>query len=222
MTRKLVGSFMVLVASIAAGGCAAGDSLRIHDALERPPGTPAAVPAGTPAAAVFDFAFSGTPSQEVGRDYFGVRPIVWEGSPGRAMADLVARILAEKGIRAVRVTGGEVALADAIPRITGTIDEFRVDGRRVDMVTAEDSARVVLSLSAAAPGRDAPFTTHLSADNRVQEALWVTARGVQSAMNGAANAAAEEAVRRLVAAGIVTEPAAPAGGESPPAGGGVR
>ncbi|MCL5967008.1 MAG: hypothetical protein M1550_07420 [Deltaproteobacteria bacterium] len=211
MKRICGWAFLSVLFPAVFAGCVTGKVLNFPGGLTRPAGTGGAAPAAVPTVAVLDFAWNAPASQEIGRDYFSVRPIVWKGAPGKAMADLVAAALNEKGIPAVRAAAEAGVPADVPVRLSGTLEEFRVDAKKIDVLRVEEAAYVVLTVSAAAPGAPAPWTTHLSADYWDQEALFVTPEGVRDAMNGAANAAADEAARRLIASGILP---APAPGES--------
>jgi len=161
---------------------------------------------------VTDFRWNGAGSREIGRDFDHVRPIVWKEDPGKAFADLLAAVLAERGVAVVRAAGDAAAPPGAAGRLGGAVEEFRVRVRRVDVLKVEYSARVAAVVEAVRPGEAAPWTTRVAVDYVQSEAFFVTPEGVQSAVNGAANAAAEEAAARLAAAGI-----AEAAGSSSPA-----
>lgn len=216
------GGVIPVLILLVAGGCVTGKVLTMPGDLARPGGREAAAQAASPSVAVLDFAWDAPASREIGRDFYSVRPIVWKGEPGKAMADLVAAVLNEKGIPAIRVAGEAGAIPDAMIRVSGRVEEFHVDGKRIDLFRAENAARIVLSVSAAAPGTAEAWTTHLVSDARDQEAFLVTPDGVLTAMSGAANAAAEEAVRRLIASGRLPAPPADPGGSGAPSQGGTR
>ncbi|MGB7630284.1 MAG: hypothetical protein WBM29_04285, partial [Candidatus Deferrimicrobium sp.] len=90
-----VGSCLVLSA------CAAGSSLHVPGDLSRP-ARAVAPAAGAPQALVSDFTYAAAPDRIIGRDFDHVRSIVWNGEPGKAMADLVAAVLRERGVATVR------------------------------------------------------------------------------------------------------------------------
>jgi len=52
-----------------------------------------------PQAVIVDFSYAAAPNGVVGRDFDRARPIAWNGEPGKAMADLVAGVLGERGLR---------------------------------------------------------------------------------------------------------------------------
>jgi hypothetical protein len=72
----------------------------------------------------------------------------------------------------------------------------------------EAAAHVALTLYGAGSRTPQGWNSAVAADFWYSDPLVITPDGLRQAMNGAANAAAEEAVRRLKAAGIL--PAAPA------------
>ena len=136
-------------------GCVTGSVLTVPGELSRkasqaPPGA-----AGAPAVAVSDFSWSGDPSYEIGRDFDHVRSIVWKGNPGKAMADLIAGALAEKGIAAVRVAG-EAEIPSGVPaRVWGSVEEFRVNFKRVGTLKVEAEAGTTLKIHGAGPAAPA-------------------------------------------------------------------
>lgn len=186
-------------------GCVTGSVLTVPGELSRkasqaPPGA-----AGAPAVAVSDFSWSGDPSYEIGRDFDHVRPIVWKGNPGKAMADLIAGALAEKGIAAVRVAG-EAEIPSGVPaRVWGSVEEFRVNFKRVGTLKVEAAAGTTLKIHGAGPAAPAGWTSTVSSTYGFTD-LFTTPEGAQQALIGAANAAAEEAARRLLEAGVVSAP----------------
>jgi hypothetical protein len=183
-------------------GCAPGNVLTIPRDLAReaPPPPPGA--GESPAVAVLDFSWAGPPSGEIGRDYDLVRPIVWNGNPGKSIADLVAGALAEKGIAAVRVAGEADVPADVPARIWGGLEEFRVNVKRAGTIKVEEEASVTLKVQAVSPGVPEGWTGTVSS-SYMDDYTHVTPFVVYDTLNAAANAAADEAVRRLLAAGIV-------------------
>jgi len=186
-------------------GCVTGSVLTVPGELSRkasqaPPGA-----AGAPAVAVLDFSWSGDPSYAIGRDFDHVRPIVWKGNPGKAMADLIAGALAEKGIAAVRVAG-ETEIPSGVPaRVWGHVEEFRVNFKRVSTFKVEAEAGTTLKIHGAGPAAPAEWASTVSSTYGFTD-LFVTPEGAQQVLIGAANAAAEEAARRLLEAGVVSAP----------------
>lgn len=206
--RKTV---LIPIALAALCGCITGKALYLPGGLSRPAQkSPAAAGA---VVAVIDFSQAPGITDELGRDYDHVREIRWRGVPGKTMADLVGGALAEKGYRVARVRDENAVPADAVSRVWGRVDDFRVNARRIGMGKAEATARVAMTVygsgAGAPPGWNAAVTSEYGSED-----AFVTPEGVRDAMNGAANAAADEVVRRLTAAGVVPAPppeAAPIG-----------
>jgi len=186
-------------------GCVTGSVLTVPGGLSRkapqaPPGG-----AGAPAVAVLDFSWSGASSYEIGRDFDNVRPIVWKGDPGKSMADLIAAVLAEKGIAAVRAAG-DADIPSGVPaRIWGRVEEFRVDVKRVGTIKVEAEAGTTLKIQGTGPGAPPGWSGTVSSTYGDTD-LFPTPEGAHQAINRAANGAAEEAVRRLLEAGVVSAP----------------
>ena len=179
---------------------------------------------GPPAVAVLDFTFAGAPSYEIGRDFDHARPIVWKRDPGKAMPDLVADVLNKSGVRAVRVSSAAAVPGDAVATVWGSVDRFRVDARKTGSLKVKVESAASVSVTVYASGGNAPqgWNSVVASENWATEPLFITPEGVQDALNGAANAVAEEVVRRLATAGVILLPPAPAGlpGGEPPAGAG--
>lgn len=218
MKRFYRAALAACVAAAACPACVTGRVINMPGGLARPVSAAAESPEG-PLAAVFDFDFArkGEDPQEIGRDFDTVRAILWKGEPGKAVADLVAAAISERGIPAVRVGGEGAVPPDAAARVAGTVEEFRVSARRLDFVKVEYSARVAVSLSVVFRGAQAPWTTRVSASATRTDALFVTPEGIREAVNDAANAAADEAAARFGAAGL--SGARPSGTDKPAAGG---
>ena len=110
-----------------------------------PPG-----PTEGPAVAVLDFAYAGTPPYEIGRDFDHARSIVWKGDPGKALADLVADVLKEHGIPAVRVSSESEVPPAAAARVWGRVDELKVSTIRTGSlrVSVEVTVSVAVTLFA--------------------------------------------------------------------------
>lgn len=196
--------FVLLLLGILSG-CATGKVLTIPDGLARVDPQTSPRPAGPPAVAVLDFSWAGTPTKEIGRDYDHARPIVWDRDTGKMMADLIAAVLAEKGIPAVRAAGEADVPADVPARVWGSVEQFRVNARRAATIKVETVASTALKIQGTGPGVPSGWTGTVSstlADTDPTVSPW----GVYDVLNGAANAAAEEAVRRLLEAGVVSVP----------------
>ena len=211
---RIVLVVLALAVSVGVSGCVTGKVMTLPGNLARSGmrEAPQTAAAGR-VVAVLDFTFAGTPPYEIGRDFDHARTIVWKGDPGEAMADLVADVLDEKGFRAVRVPSGEAVPGDAIARVWGTVDKFRVDSRKSGSMRLKVESAASVSLTVYGTGGSAPpnWNSTVTSDFWTEDALFVTPEGVRKAVTGAANAVAEETVRRLVAAGVIP------GGKSHPA-----
>ena len=188
----------------ALSGCVTGNVLTIPRGLARE-ATPVPPGAGAPVVAVLDFSWTGAPSGEIGRDYDHARTIVWTGDTGKQMADLIAGALAEKGIAAVRVAGEADVPAGVPARVWGSVEEFRVNVKRVGTVRVEEEAITTLKIQGAGPGAAPGWASTVSSAYK-DDYTHVTPYVVYDALNGAANDAADEAVRRLLEAGVVSVP----------------
>ncbi|HZW35951.1 MAG TPA: hypothetical protein VFF01_03355 [Candidatus Deferrimicrobiaceae bacterium] len=184
-------------------GCAPANVLTIPRDLAREAAPPAAASGEGAAVAVLDFSWSGPPSGEIGRDYDLVRPIVWKGNPGKSIADLIAAALTEKGIAAVRVAGEAEVPPDVPARVWGSLEEFRVNVKRVGMVKVEEESVATLKVQGVSPGVPEGWIGKVSS-SYMDDYPYVTPYVVYDTLNAAANAAADEAVRRLLEAGVVS------------------
>lgn len=195
---------------VAAGGCASGKVVTLADGLGRPAGNEAPKTEGGAKVAVIDFAYEAQPANEIGRDYDNVRSIVWEGSPGKAMADLVAAILAEKGIPAARAAALSDVSADVPVKVWGRVTEFTVNARRSGMVVVQIDARTALKLEGTGPDVAPGWNTTVTSSYQKPEPLFLSTLSgdLIHVINRAANDTAEEAVRQMVKAGLVVVPAA--------------
>jgi hypothetical protein len=183
--------------------CAVGNRIYISGEPSRPAAPRR--PAEAPQAVVLDFAYVAAEPGVVGRDYDQVRPIEWKGEPGKAMADLVASVLAEGGVAAVRAAAESPSL-DTVPiRISGTVGRFEVNARRRGTVKIVNEATVSLSVTAAGGTLSAPVSFSATSTNSMED-VFVTPDGLRNVLFSAANAAAEEAGRRLFGAGVVAPP----------------
>ena len=101
---RAVQVILALALCTGVSGCVTGKVLHLPGELSRPGmGGTEGETVGFPTVAVIDFNFAGDPPHEIGRDFDHARAIVWKGDPGKAMPDLIAGVLNEKGLRAVRV-----------------------------------------------------------------------------------------------------------------------
>jgi len=177
--------------------CAPGNRLVVPGQVERPPaaGPP---PAGPPAVAVADFAW--TPAESgpgvIGRDHDQVRDVVWKGDPGKAMADLVADAFAGRGVPALRLKAGDPAPDNVARTVSGTVRRFELTVRRRNVLSVYVEATVALSLVSSGSGAAAPWETSVSSSAVLQD-VFPLAEDLRKVLSSAANAAAEEGVRRL-------------------------
>ena len=176
--------------------CAAGSTLHVPGDLARP--APPVVPAaGAPQAVVVDFSHAAAAEGVVGRDFDRARPIVWKGAPGKAMADLVAGVLRESGVAAVRRDANAQG-AEAVPvRISGVVRRFEVNARRTGTLSVVAEATVSLTVTAQGPGLSGPSEQTVTSSMSLRD-LFVTPDDLREALMSTANGVAEEAARRLI------------------------
>ncbi len=210
MSRTVRAAFLGLLFSttIFSAGCATSNVLKVQGGLERPSRPIPAAGSAAKAVAVADFAYAGQAGGEIGRDFDRVRPIAWSGSPGKAVADLIATVLFEKGVPVVRVADEASAPPDAGAKIWGRVDAFRVDAKRAGTFKVEDAAHVAVTVYAAGGAAPPQWNSAVASDYSFTDAFFVTEAGILEALNGAANAVANETVKRLVSAGVIPAPAA--------------
>lgn len=202
--KRLLHILPALLLATGTWGCVTGKVLTLHEGPARPAGkTVSKAEATAPAVAVLDFSWEENPSSEVGRDFDHVRSIVWIGNPGKAMADLVAAVLAEKGIPAVRAGGDADVPAGVSTIVRGRVEKYRVDVRRSKMVAVDIEAAVALKIHGSAPGAPPGWSSDVSSAYGYSEPLFVTSGEIINAFNRAANAVAEEGVRRFMESGLV-------------------
>jgi hypothetical protein len=159
--------------------CAVGNRIYISGEPSRP-GAPRR-PAEAPRAVVLDFA------------YVAVEPGV------------VGSVLAEGGVAAVRAAAESPSL-DTVPiRISGTVGRFEVNARRKGTVKIVNEATVSLSVTVAGGTLPSPVSFSATSTNSMED-VFVTPDGLRNVLFSAANAAAEEAGRRLLGAGVVAPP----------------
>lgn len=213
MPRSVRTAFPGLLLSMTAlvAGCATSGVLQVQGGLDRPATRAPGQGSAGRAVAVADFAYAGKPGGEIGRDFDRVRSIAWSGSPGKALPDLIAVVLFEKGVPVVRVADEAGAPPDAAAKVWGRIDELRVDAKRTGTFNVEDSARISVTVYGAGGGAPPEWNTSVGSDYAFTDAFFVTEAGVLEALNGAANAVAGEVVKRLIAAGVVAAPPAAPG-----------
>jgi len=197
---------MALLPLLLLAACAPGNRLYVPGGLTRPPGA-AAHGEGYPRAAVADFSYAPSAGEPgvIGRDYDQVREIVWKGDPGKAMADLVADVLAERGVPTVRVKAGTPPDGSVPYRISGAVRRFEVNTRRGGMLTVMTEATVGLALSVSGPAVSRPWETAVTSGTTEQNVVPVP-EDLRKALQSAANAAAEEAARRLQEGGVAAAP----------------
>jgi len=182
--------------------CAAGSSLHVPGDLARP-ARAVAPAAGAPQAVVADFSYAAAPDGVVGRDFDRVRPIVWKGEPGKAMADLFAGVLGESGVTAVR-RGADAWGAEAVPvRISGVVRRFEVNTRRTGGLSVVTEATVSLTVTAQGPGLSGPSEQTVTSSTSLRD-VFVTPDDLREALMSAANTVAEEAARKLLEAKVVS------------------
>ena len=163
-------------------------------------GAPAA---GAPQAVIADFSFTAAPNDVIGRDYDRARPIVWTGEPGKAMADLVAAVLRERGIATVR-PGADAQGAEGLPvRVSGVVRRFEVHTRRTGNLTVVTEANVSLTVKAEGPGVPRPLEETVTSSASLSD-LFVTPDDIREALLSTVNTVAEEAARTLIGAKVVS------------------
>ncbi len=179
-------------------GCATGRPLSLSGGL-LPTGRELSAGKVLPRVAIVDFEFAGGDNAVIGRDYDNVRPIVWKGSPGAAIADIVALSLVDRGVPVVRVSMAGQVPGGVLVTVRGRIDDFRVNAKRIHSVKAESVANVGLTVFA--EGEKVPQGWSggpFASDVWAAEPLFVTPDGVRDAIQSAASGAAEEAARRVM------------------------
>jgi len=182
--------------------CAMGTSLHVPGELTRPARAVAPAP-GAPQAVIVDFSYAAAPDGVVGRDFDRARPIVWKGAPGKAMADLVAGVLGESGVAAVR-RGANAQGAETVPvRISGVVRRFEVNARRTGDLSVATEATVSLIVTAEGPGLSGPSEQTVTSSTSLSD-LFVTPDDLREALMSTANAVAEEAARKLLEAKVVS------------------
>ena len=193
---------LVVCPCLVLSACSMGSSLYVPGDLTRP-ARAVAPAAGAPQAVVADFSYAAAPDGVVGRDFDRARTIAWHGEPGKAMADLVAGALGERGVVAVR-WGANAPGVEAVPvRISGVVRRFEVNARRTGGLSVVTEATVSLTVTAEGPGLSGPSEQTVTSSTSLSD-LFVTPDDLREALMSTANAVAEEAARILLEAKVVT------------------
>jgi len=202
--KRAFRSFLLLVGPcLILSACATGSSLHVPGDLTRPPRAVAAPGAGAPQAVIADFSFAAVPGGIVGRDYDRARQIVWNGEPGKAMADLVAAVLGERGVATIR-RGADAQGTDGLPvRISGVLRQFEVNTRRTGNLTVVTEAHVSLTVTAEGPGISGTLEKTVTSSASLSD-LFVTPDDIREALLSTANTVAEEVARTLIEAKAVS------------------
>lgn len=202
MKRKHLALSAVVCSLIVLSACGSGGRLVVPGEITRPPlaGPPPAgpLPAGTPVVAVTDFSYAPAAGEPgvIGRDHDQVRDIAWKGEPGRTMADLVAGAFSDRGVPAARVKVGDPVPGSGSLLVSGTVRRFEVNIRRRKTFRVETEATVAMSLTASGGGLPAPMETTVTI-TQTSEDVYPLPEYYRMMLSLAANAAADEGVRRL-------------------------
>ena len=182
--------------------CAAGSTLHVPGDLTRP-ASAVAPRGGAPQAMIADFSYAAAPNGVVGRDFDRARTIAWNGEPGKAMADLVAAVLRERGVATVR-KGADAQGAETVPvRISGELRRFEVNTRRTGAFKVSTEATVSLTIMVESPGISGPLEKTVTSSTSLPDFI-VTPDDIREALISAANTVAEEAARTLIEAKVVS------------------
>ena len=202
--KRALRTFLLFVYPCLILSACAGSSLYVPGDLTRP-ARAVAPAASAPQAVIADFSFAADPDGVVGRDFDRARPILWKGAPGKAMADLVAGVLGERGVATVR-RGADPQGAEAVPvRISGVVRRFEVNTRRTGDLTIVTEATVSLTITADGSGVSRPLEETVTSSASLSD-LFVTPDDLHQALMTTANTAAEEAARKLLEAKVVSPP----------------
>jgi len=182
--------------------CAAGSTLHVPGDLTRP--APAAAPrGGAPQAMIADFAYAAAPYGVIGRDFDRARTIAWNGEPGKAMADLVAAVLGERGVAAIR-QGADARGVETVPvRVSGVLRRFEVNARRTGSFIVTTEATVSLTITVEGLGLSGPLEKTFTSSASLTD-FFVTPDDIREALMSTANTVAEEAARTLLEAKVVS------------------
>jgi len=182
--------------------CGTGSTLHVPGDLTRP-ARAVAPRAGAPQAVIVDFSYAAAPNGVVGRDFDRARPIAWNGEPGKAMADLVAGVLGERGVATVR-QGADAQGAEAAPvRVSGVLHRFDVNSRRTGGFTVITEAIVSLAITVNGPGLSGPMEKTVTSSASLSD-FFVTPDDIREALMSTANTVAEETARILLEAKVVS------------------
>jgi hypothetical protein len=206
-TFRVVRGVLALALVVGISGCVTGKVLTLPGELERPPKRETVKESrGWPSVAVLDFTFAGASPHEIGRDFDHARAIVWKGEPGKALPDLIVEVLKEKGVSAVRVSNESAVPGDVAAKVWGSVEKFRVEARKTGSLKMKVEYTVSVSVTVYGSGGTAPtgWNSAVASDLVATDPLFVTPDGIRDAVNDAANAVAEETVRRLFEAGVIT------------------
>jgi hypothetical protein len=182
--------------------CAGGSTLYVPGDLTRP--VRAVAPkAGAPQAMIADFSFAAVGEGVVGRDYDRARTIIWTGEPGKAMPDLVAAVLAERGVVTIREGADPRGAVPVSTRITGVLRRFEVNTRRTGNFTVTTEATVSMTIMVEGQGLAGPLEKTVTSTASLTHFL-PTPDDVREALMSTANTVAEEAARTLLEAKVVS------------------
>jgi hypothetical protein len=182
--------------------CATGSTMHVPGDLTRPAGevTPRG---GAPQAMIADFAFAPIAEGVVGRDFDRARTIAWSGEPGKAMADLVAAVLGERGVATVRQGADPKGFVATPVRISGVLRRFEVNSRRTGNFTVTTEATVSLTVTAEGPGISGSLEKTVTSTGSLSDFI-PTPDDVRQVLMSTANSVAEETARTLIEAKIVS------------------
>jgi hypothetical protein len=182
--------------------CSAGSTLHVPGDLTRP-ARAVAPRAGAPQAVIADFSFAAAHDGVVGRDFDRARTILWSGEPGKAMSDLVAGVLGERGVATVR-QGADAQGAESAPvRISGVLRRFEVNSRRTGNFTVITEATVSLTITVESPGLSGPLEKTVTSSASLSD-FFPTPDDLREALMSSANSVAEETARILLEAKVVS------------------
>jgi hypothetical protein len=202
MVKRVFRTLLLFVCPCLILSACAGSTLRVPGDLTRPVGD-APIRGGAPQAVIADFSFTAIGEGVVGRDYDRARTIVWSGEPGKTMADLVAAVLVERGVTAVRQRADAKTVETAPVRISGVLRRFEVNSRRVGNFTVITEATVSLTITVEGPGVSGSLERTVSSTGSLSD-FFPTPDDVRQALMSSANTVAEEAVRTLLEAKVVS------------------
>jgi hypothetical protein len=170
--------------------------------LTRPAGD-AAPSGGSPQVVIQDFSFTPVAEGVVGRDYDRARTIVWSGEPGKAMADLVAAVLRERGVATVRPGADAKGDGTAPVRVSGVLRRFEVNMRRTASFSVTTEATVSLSITVEGGGVAGLLERTVTSNSSVSN-FYPTSDDVHQALMSTANTVAQETARTLLEAKVVS------------------